>query len=142
MGIEVIGASYGRTGTSSFQAAMEILGFGKCYHMREAFANCSGAQWTIIADERNPALIRDLMEQGGYHSSCDMPASVFWYEQLQVYPNAKVVLTLRDLEKWYKSWMDTIGTVHPDSESCRCSRRLSQQSVSPSDRTPTQNLNE
>lgn len=124
MGIEVIGASYGRTGTSSFQVAMEILGFGRCYHMKEAFANCSGAQWTKIADERNPTLVRDLMEQGNYRSTCDMPSSVYWLEQLQIYPDAKVVLTLRDPEKWYKSWMDTIGTVHPDSESCYFGNRV------------------
>ena len=29
----VIGAGFGRTGTLSFKAALEILGFGPCHHM-------------------------------------------------------------------------------------------------------------
>jgi hypothetical protein len=37
--MKVIGAGLGRTGTSSLQAAMEILGFGPCYHMTEVFAH-------------------------------------------------------------------------------------------------------
>jgi len=37
MNLEVIGASFGRTGTMSMKAALEELGFGPCYHMRELF---------------------------------------------------------------------------------------------------------
>ena len=33
--LEIIGAGFGRTGTVSMKAAVEILGFGPCYHMRE-----------------------------------------------------------------------------------------------------------
>lgn len=35
MTIEVIGAGFGRTGTTSLKAALEQLGFGPCYHMIE-----------------------------------------------------------------------------------------------------------
>jgi hypothetical protein len=35
MGIQIVGAGYGRTGTKSLQLALEKLGFGKCYHMEE-----------------------------------------------------------------------------------------------------------
>ena len=38
MPIEVIGAGLGRTGTLSLKAALEELGFAKCYHMVEVFA--------------------------------------------------------------------------------------------------------
>jgi hypothetical protein len=39
MNLEVIGASFGRTGTMSMKAALEELGFGPCYHMKELFRN-------------------------------------------------------------------------------------------------------
>ncbi len=35
MTIKVIGAGFGRTGTLSLKAALEELGFSKCYHMLE-----------------------------------------------------------------------------------------------------------
>ena len=37
MNLEVIGAGFGRTGTMSLKVALEELGFGPCYHMREVF---------------------------------------------------------------------------------------------------------
>ena len=118
MVVEVINAGYGRTGTHSFRRAMEILGFGKCYHMEEVFNNGEGNDWIRISEERNPELIRNLFDKSGYRSTCDMPASIYWQEQLKVYPNAKVVITMRDPESWYKSWMSTIAYVQPDAEEC------------------------
>ena len=37
--MKVIGAGFGRTGTSSIKAALEELGFGPCYHMSEMINN-------------------------------------------------------------------------------------------------------
>ena len=39
MGIEVIGAGFGRTGTLSLKFALEALGFDRCYHMMEVPLN-------------------------------------------------------------------------------------------------------
>ena len=33
--LQVIGAGFGRTGTATTKAALEILGFGPCHHMFE-----------------------------------------------------------------------------------------------------------
>ena len=38
--LQVIGAGFGRTGTATTKAALEILGFGPCHHMFE------GIFWT------------------------------------------------------------------------------------------------
>ncbi|MGZ3270794.1 MAG: sulfotransferase, partial [Croceibacterium sp.] len=35
MGLKVIGAGLGRTGTLSLKLALEHIGFGPCYHMSE-----------------------------------------------------------------------------------------------------------
>jgi len=39
MGLKVIGAGFGRTGTRSLKTALEELGFGRCYHMEEVLKN-------------------------------------------------------------------------------------------------------
>jgi Sulfotransferase domain len=118
MGVEVIGAGYGRTGTTSFRQAMEILGFGKCYHMKDVIENSHSDKWIQMSDSKDPKVLRDIMDNRGYRSTCDQPACTYWKEQLQIYPNAKVVVTVRDPEKWYKSWMDTVALMQPDCESC------------------------
>ena len=35
MTLDVVGAGFGRTGTLSLKHALEMLGFDRCYHMRE-----------------------------------------------------------------------------------------------------------
>ena len=114
----VIGAGYGRTGTCSFKRAMEILGFGKCYHMSELVGNDEARQWIEICDRKDPKLVRDLLDKGGYRSTCDLPASIHWKEQLKAFPEAVVILNTRDPEKWYKSWMETIALMQPDFDEC------------------------
>jgi hypothetical protein len=37
MGLEVVGAGFGRTATMSLKLALETMGFGPCYHMVEVF---------------------------------------------------------------------------------------------------------
>lgn len=43
MSIHVIGAGFGRTGTTSLKTALEALGFAKCYHMFDVMANSKDA---------------------------------------------------------------------------------------------------
>ena len=122
--VSVIGAGYGRTGTSSFKRAMEILGFGKCYHMRELVENGQAGQWIEISNRKDPKLIRDIMDKGGYRSTCDQPSSVHWKEQLKAHPDAVVILNMRDPEKWYKSWMETVALLQPDFDECPLGIRI------------------
>ena len=44
----------------------------------------------------------------GYRASVDWPSCNFWREQMAAFPDAKVILSLRDSEKWYASVMNTI----------------------------------
>ena len=43
-----------------------------------------------------------------YQSSCDWPSCSFYEELAAFYPDAKMILTLRDPEAWYKSVSSTI----------------------------------
>ena len=106
MALAVIGAGFGRTGTLSFKLALEQLGLGPCYHMLEVFGNAAHLQaWdTAIAGE---PVDWDLV-LGGYRSTCDWPACTFWRELKGANPGAKVVLTRRDPDAWYRSMTRTI----------------------------------
>ena len=48
---------------------------------------------------------------GGYGATTDWPGSFFWEELAREYPDAKVVLSVRDPEKWYESVLGTISRV-------------------------------
>ena len=45
---------------------------------------------------------------GGFRATVDWPSARWWREIAAQYPNAKVLLSLRDPEAWYKSMMETI----------------------------------
>lgn len=106
MSLQIIGAGFGRTGTLSLKMALEELGFGPCYHMFELL--------------QNPAQVRVWEDalQGGlpdweelflhYPSTVDFPACLYYKELLARYPEAKVILTVRDPERWYASARNTI----------------------------------
>ena len=44
----------------------------------------------------------------GYGAAVDWPVCRFWKELLAHYPDARVLLTVRDAERWYQSMYDTI----------------------------------
>ena len=106
MTIDVIGAGFGRTGTLSLKFALETLGLDKCYHMMEVMRNQShAAQWRKAA--RGEAVDWNAL-YAGYQATVDWPSASFWRELREVYPEAKVILTLRDSQQWYASVMNTI----------------------------------
>lgn len=106
MSLKVIGAGFGRTGTLSFKQALEQLGFTPCYHMLEVFNNPAHIpQWQVAAEGKLPDWKALL---SGYQAAVDWPVCTFWAELAETFPDAKVVLTLRDPEKWYQSIINTI----------------------------------
>ncbi len=106
MSLRVIGAGFGRTGTLSLKFALEKLGFDKCYHMMEVHLHPSHNQiWRDAAKGRMPDW-HALFE--GYQASVDWPSCNFWREQMQAFPEAKVILSRRDPQAWYRSVMNTI----------------------------------
>jgi|TARA_B100000768_G_scaffold173325_1_gene182467 hypothetical protein len=106
MAIEVIGAGFGRTGTLSLKLALETLGFDKCYHMMEVSLNLSHSKlWSRVAKGQSVDWAQLFT---GYKASVDWPSSSFWREQYKAYPEARIILSLRDSDKWYESVMNTI----------------------------------
>lgn len=106
MGLKVIGAGFGRTGTRSLKTALEQLGFSKCYHMEE-----------VIKHPRHLKHWGEIMNGGakewgtlfeGYQSATDWPVAAYYRELMILYPDAKIILTVRDPERWHRSIMHTI----------------------------------
>ncbi|MFB0613250.1 sulfotransferase family protein [Aurantiacibacter poecillastricola] len=106
MTLDVIGAGPGRTATFSMKFALEHIGFGPCYHMSEVFRGATRniELWQDVADG-NPDW--DAIFDG-YRSTTDFPASIYWRELAEYYPQSKVVLTVRNADTWFDSVNETI----------------------------------
>jgi Sulfotransferase domain len=106
MTLSIIGAGFGRTGTLSLKGALEELGFGPCYHMIEVVKNPHFAgYWEAIGDGA-PADWEMIFN--GYKSTVDWPSCAYYAEQAAFYPQAKVILTVREPNAWFDSATNTI----------------------------------
>jgi hypothetical protein len=109
MALQVIGAGFGRTGTTSLKAALEQLGFGTCHHMNEVVRSAAQVRaWQTLA-EGGSVDWDEVFE--GFASCCDWPSCSYWEQLVHEYPDAKVILTVRDEGRWYDSCAETIHPV-------------------------------
>jgi hypothetical protein len=89
--------------------ALEQLGLGPCHHMKEVLSSPEQLTlWRAIARGEPPDWNAAL---AGYNSTMDWPSAFFWHELSEAYPEAKIILTLRSSESWYKSMSNTIFKV-------------------------------
>jgi hypothetical protein len=102
--IEVIGAGLPRTGTLTQKLALEQLGFGPAYHWVNVLADLDQVElWNRALDGESPWEVFE-----GHASTVDWPGGYFYRELMEAYPQAKVLLSVRDPEKWERSFRDTI----------------------------------
>ncbi len=107
--LAVIGAGFGRTGTTSLKRALEILGFGPCYHMQTAMTRLGHSRFWLRAHARRNADFRRFFR--GYGAAIDWPACEFYRELLEAFPDARVILTTRPAEPWYDSVRETLWEI-------------------------------
>ena len=101
MPLKVIGTAFGRTGTDSMREALNTLGFGPCHHMFEVNSSETQKQrWRALAKGASPDW-ESLFE--GYASCMDWPASFYWRDLIEAYPEAMVIHTDRSAESWWQS---------------------------------------
>jgi hypothetical protein len=106
--MKLIGAGMPRTGTLTQKVALEMLGLGPCYHMVDVLADLDQAKlWQRALDGEAP------WEQifAGFDSTVDWPGGYFYRELIDVYPEAKVLLSVRDPQAWERSMRDTVWAV-------------------------------
>jgi len=105
MALKIIGAGLGRTGTASLKVALETLGFGNCYHMTEVMQNPSYIEGWMEAVNGNADWDNIFADYG---ACVDYPACTFWRELAEHFPDAKIILTVRDADSWFDSTSETI----------------------------------
>jgi hypothetical protein len=106
MALQVIGAGFGRTGTTSLKVALEQLGFSKCHHMDEVMMSSPQVPlWQALCDGDDVSW-DEVFE--GFQASCDWPSCRYWERLHHHYPEAKIILTVRDEVRWFESVSETI----------------------------------
>ena len=109
MPLEVIGAGFGRTGTTTLRLALEVLGYSQCHHMSVVFGNKRQIELWDQASRGEHMNWDEVFE--GFLASVDWPSVTYYQELADYYPSAKVILGLRDAEAWYRSASETIYPV-------------------------------
>jgi hypothetical protein len=112
MSLKVIGAGLPRTATMTQKVALEILGFDPCYHM----ANVWGDLNTVPRWHEAFLGRRDWDDIfGEFQAAVDWPASFYYSDLMEAYPDSKVLLSVRSAESWERSMENTIwGTFYGD----------------------------
>jgi Sulfotransferase domain len=110
-GLVLIGAGFGRTGTTSLKQALELLGLGPCYHMQTAMTRPGHARFWIRARKGEVAADGFRRFFDGYRATVDWPACEFHRELMAAYPQARVLLNVRDADAWYDSTRATLFAV-------------------------------
>lgn len=110
--LKLLGAGFPRTGTMSTKAALEQLGLGSCYHFITQFERPQDSDVWLAAAQGQDVDWKALFADFG--CAVDWPQSAFYKQLMEVYPDAKVLLNVRDPEAWYTS---IASTVYPASRS-------------------------
>lgn len=107
--MKVIGVGFGRTGTMSLKAALEALGAGPCFHMIDLIMGERKDRdlpyWVRVADGE-PVDWHELFD--GWEATVDWPGAARWREICAAFPDAPVLLNVREFEGFYKSVENTI----------------------------------
>jgi hypothetical protein len=102
----VIGAGWGRTGTASTKRALELLGLGPCHHMEEVIKHPPEVPTWERAARGETIDWKTFMR--GWGSCVDFPSAIYYRELMEAFPDAKVILSVRDADSWYASMGETI----------------------------------
>jgi hypothetical protein len=110
MGLRVVGAGVGRTGTDSLKRALGRLLGGPCHHMVELFAHPEQLPtWEAAVAGTLPDWSAFL---GDYVAAVDFPSAAFWRELSDANPDAVVLLSTRaSADVWWTSADATIFAV-------------------------------
>lgn len=112
---QVIVAGLPRTGTTSMTSALEILLEGRVFDGgASSFSGDAAMQRQMIElarhcptktlADRSFVLTRLQQLTHGCVASSDQPGAFFVEELLQIYPDAKVIVTTRDRQSWWASY--------------------------------------
>ncbi|ORE09948.1 hypothetical protein BCV72DRAFT_42489 [Rhizopus microsporus var. microsporus] len=106
--LEIIGAGFGRTGTMSLRDALNYLGY-RTHHMENILLDPEQVPEIFESAYKYPNQpVNWERAYHGYNAAVDWPTAAFFDKLYAVYPDAKVILTIRDPEVWFASISKTI----------------------------------
>lgn len=104
---------------TAMQAALETLDYKPTYHgYTPLYSIDECAKWIRAFEAKyhnnGPKFTRDDWDDllGSFQAVTDSPAICFAEELIKAYPEAKVVLVERDVEKWYQSFETLIHEMY------------------------------
>jgi len=104
--LSIIGAGLSRTGTSSLHLALDIVGIKGIHFL--------GDRLNDVLDGSNPN--PDFRRFDDVDAVIDLPYAYFYRELHEAYPDSKVILTVRDVDEWWKSISTLFNIVAPIPE--------------------------
>ncbi|KAH8554487.1 P-loop containing nucleoside triphosphate hydrolase protein [Umbelopsis sp. PMI_123] len=108
--LQIIGSGWGRTGTAAMREALVQLGYD-VHHMVVIMTDLS-SDCDVFVEAWDGKDVDWNRAFGKFNAAVDWPAAAFYKQLMEVYPDAKVIHTTRDPEKWYTSVMNTIMAVN------------------------------
>jgi len=107
--MKVICAGLSKTGTKSLAKALRILGF-TVFDFKEHRTLHLNAWFDIYCEGKSPDFVSMYKD---VDAVTDLPPA-FWFEEIyETFPDAKVILSLRDNEDiWLQSWVKQLEILH------------------------------
>ncbi|CAH8497038.1 unnamed protein product [Schistosoma rodhaini] len=113
----IIGAGQMRTGTTSLKFALQLLYNQSCYHMYDIIYHYQEShiqKWLNLFNMNKNFINIEKIYWNDIFNECrfavDYPTCVFYKELMKIYPNAKVILTVRDADSWVSSCRATTAS--------------------------------
>ncbi|CAH8431385.1 unnamed protein product [Schistosoma margrebowiei] len=113
----IIGAGQMRTGTTSLKFALQLLFNQPCYHMYDVIYKYQEShikKWIKIFNMHQKCVNIEKANWNDIFNECkfavDYPTCVFYKDLMNIYPNAKVILTIRDTDSWISSCRATTAS--------------------------------
>jgi hypothetical protein len=109
--MKLIGAGFGRSGTMSIKAALDQMGAGPCYHMKITLKRYHHMRFFMRAWRGQKVNWNRFFRR--YNCVVDWPTCSFYKELMHEFPDAKILLNVRNPEDWWDSMHETIWAIQP-----------------------------
>lgn len=105
--MKVIGCGLPKTGTASLTEALNILGY-KCHHGFHVHTDVKKMQFwvrfaSITDSEERRRMLAEYFSSERWTACMDFPSAAYFDEVMDCYPDAVVILSVRDPESWFRS---------------------------------------
>lgn len=110
--MKILGVGLSKTGTMSLTMALRLVGFKAMHYDR--------IRLNDVLDGSNPR--PDFRRYDDVAAVTDIPSAYFYRELLDAYPEARAILTVRDVESWWSSVSHHVNVQFPLPQHLDCAR--------------------